>query len=76
MPHFKCVTCKTRIYNARGPADRADESCPGCGSPFEPVHELAELVGYRVITSADRSAAGDALAAAVAVALPRPETTC
>jgi hypothetical protein len=56
MPHFRCVTCKTRVYNAGGPADLIDDLCPGCGVALEPVSELAELVGFRAITAGDRSA--------------------
>ena len=112
MPHFKCVTCKTRLYISGGPADLVDDLCPGCGVVLEPVTELAELVGFRAITAGERCAEaaassthrsladrlGDLLdrralqaqarldaerwgdntdsAAAEAVALPRPETTC
>jgi hypothetical protein len=54
MPHFKCVTCKTRLYNPGGRADCIDDVCPSCGSAFEPAGELAELVGFRAITSRDR----------------------
>jgi hypothetical protein len=50
MPHFKCVTCRTRLSAAGVPVD----VCDGCGSPFEPVVELAELFGYRAITAAGR----------------------
>jgi hypothetical protein len=85
--------------------------CPNCGSALEPGGDLAELVGFRAITSHDRAAEGcrtrthqslvDRLgdldarralraqsrrhagrwihgggAAAEAVALPRPDTTC
>jgi hypothetical protein len=60
MPHFKCVTCRTRLYHAGGPADLVDDLCLGCGSAFEPVHELTELVGFRAITSRDHSAEGGA----------------
>jgi hypothetical protein len=60
MPHFRCVTCKTRGYNAGGPADLLDDLCPGCGVALEPVSELAELVGFRAITAGDRSVEGRA----------------
>jgi hypothetical protein len=111
MPHLRCVTCKTRVYNAGGPADLIDDLCPGCGVALEPVSALAELVGFRAITAGDGSAEARASstherivdrvgdlherralqaqarldderwveeggAAAEAVALPRPETTC
>jgi hypothetical protein len=82
MPHFKCVTCRTRFSTADGPAEFMSDLCPGCGSPFEPVVELAELVGFRAIT--DRAQArlaaetwihdGDA-AITQAMPLPRPDAT-
>jgi len=65
MPHFKCVTCSTRLSAAGVPAD----VCDGCGSPFQPVTELAEIVGYRAITIGELWIDEKA----VAVALPRPE---
>jgi hypothetical protein len=112
MPHFKCVTCKTRLHHRDGPGHLLDELCPSCGSPLERAGDLGELVGFRAITSHERAAEGgrssahpslvDRLgdlherralqaqarrdgerwvdqrpgAAAEAVALPRPETTC
>jgi hypothetical protein len=112
MPHFKCVTCKTRTHHRDGPGDRVEERCPSCGSALERAGDLAELVGFRAVTSDERAAQGgrsrthpslvDRLtalrerrepqaqarldgercvddgggAAAEAVALPRPETTC
>jgi hypothetical protein len=111
MPHFRCVTCKIRLHRD-GPVHRLDELCPSCGSALERAGDLAELVGFRAVTSHERAAEGggsrthpslvDRLsdlherrarqaqarldgerwvddggsAAAEAVALPRPETTC
>jgi hypothetical protein len=71
MPHFKCVPCRTRVYSGAGPAELFDELCPDCGSPFEPIGELAELVGFRSVTTA--SDLRQQLAQAVA--MPRPDTT-
>jgi hypothetical protein len=75
MPHFKCVTCRTRLFTAGEPAD----VCDGCGSAFEPVAELLEIVGYRAITSpvpstGPRWVDDEGLAAAVAIALRDRET--
>jgi hypothetical protein len=53
MPHFKCVACRTRLYSG----DLISDLCRGCGSPLEPVGELAEVVGFRSIKPRD-SAAG------------------
>jgi hypothetical protein len=58
MAHFKCVACKTRQYCAVRPADPVGDLCPGCGSPLEPVGELAEVFGFRHIAS--RESAADA----------------
>ena len=48
MPHLKCKPCGTRLYTA-GSGDQVGDLCPGCGSLLEPVGELAELVGFRLI---------------------------
>jgi hypothetical protein len=56
MPHFKCVACKTRLYSGAGPDDLVGDLCPGCGSLLEPVGELAEIVGFRVIKRRDSAA--------------------
>ena len=45
MPHYKCVTCTTRLTAASGSAG----SCEGCGAVLEPVTELAEIVGYPLV---------------------------
>jgi hypothetical protein len=49
MPHFKCVACKTRLHTAARPPDWVGDFCPQCGSLLEPVGELAEVVGFRLI---------------------------
>jgi hypothetical protein len=51
MPHLKCEPCRSRLYRA-GRGDQVGDLCPGCGSLLEPVGELAELVGFRLIRSA------------------------
>jgi hypothetical protein len=56
MPHFKCVACKTRLYSAAVPADLVGDLCPGCGSPLEPVGELAEIVGFQLTRQRDSAA--------------------
>jgi hypothetical protein len=48
MPQFKCLACMTRLRSAETPADPID-LCPVCGSLLEPVGDLGEIVGYRVI---------------------------
>ena len=49
MPHLKCVSCRTRHYGA----EPVEEVCPDCGSAFEPVTDLSELVGFRAISAPD-----------------------
>jgi hypothetical protein len=56
MPHFKCLACKTRLYSAARPSEGVGDLCPGCGSLLEPVGTLAEIVGFRSITSRDSAA--------------------
>jgi hypothetical protein len=58
MPHFKCVTCKTRLHDPDDPAELVDELCPSCGFALERAGDLAELVGFRAITTHDRVAEG------------------
>jgi hypothetical protein len=45
MPHYKCVTCTTRLMTASG----LPGHCEGCGSVLEPVGGLSEIVGYRLV---------------------------
>jgi hypothetical protein len=52
MPHLKCEPCRSRLYRA-GSGDQDGDLCPACGSLLEPVDELAQVVGFRLITSVD-----------------------
>jgi hypothetical protein len=78
MPHFKCVTCRTRISTV----GEVTALCEGCGSRFEPAGRIGDLVGYRLAQFAvearpPRDAeprADEGFAAAVAAALRTPET--
>jgi hypothetical protein len=76
MPHFKCAACRTRLYSASAPADLVDGLCPRCGSPLEPVGELAEIVGFQSMNPSSRFAREQALrpqeALAQAIALRAP----
>ncbi len=49
MSHFKCLACKTRLRSAERQADPIGHLCPVCGSLLEPVGDLGEIVGYRMI---------------------------
>jgi hypothetical protein len=72
MPHYKCETCKARLRVGGAPNEQVLELCPGCGSLLEPVTELADLVGLRVIQPLELDDRDAPIAAAVAVAPPRP----
>jgi hypothetical protein len=51
MPHLKSVECRTRLHSIESEADPIGDLCPGCGSLLEPVGELREIGGYRVVGS-------------------------
>jgi hypothetical protein len=57
MPHFKCLACKGRLY---GSTTMPDEPCRGCGATLEPVGELSEIVGFRLLEPHDVPAAAGA----------------
>jgi hypothetical protein len=50
MPHYKCAACKARLHVSGSPAEQVASRCPECGSLLEPLADLAELVGFRLIT--------------------------
>jgi hypothetical protein len=54
MVDFKCVACRTRIRHVGDAADFTGDPCPSCGSPYELVSELSEVVGCRSVTTGDR----------------------
>ena len=55
MAHLKCLACKTRLQSTESPADPIGDLCPVCGSLMEPLGDVGEIVGYRVIESPDSS---------------------
>ena len=71
MPHFKCEGCRTRLYSAAARADLVDDLCSGCGSPLEPVGELAEIVGFQSVKRVNDPFDSE-LAMADAIALTPP----
>ena len=79
MAHLKCLACKTRLQSTESPADPIGDLCPVCGSLMEPVGDLGEIVGYRVIESPDgpsrsgASRAGQLIAGRVGEILARGE---
>lgn len=48
MPHYKCLTCRTRLRVSQ-PTVSVRDLCPQCGSLLEPVGDLAEVIGFRAI---------------------------
>jgi hypothetical protein len=79
MRHLKCLACKTCLRSADGEADPVGDLCPVCGSLLEPVGDLGEIVGYRVIetrgSTSRRGAAGagDVIADGVREVIARRE---
>ena len=62
MPHYKCAACNTRSHIVGGSANLVGDlspTCAACGSALEPVIELAELVGCRLIRPQSPSEADD-----------------
>ena len=53
MRDFKCVACKIRTRRAGDSAHDAGDACPSCGSQLEPVGKLADIVGFRWVTTTD-----------------------
>jgi len=56
MHHYKSVACRARLHVSRKSAEFVG-LCPECGSLLEPVTELAQLLGFRSITSRNGDAA-------------------
>ena len=49
MAHFKCDSCRARVWRDGDPADHLRDLCPGCGGPVEHVSDLTQLVGLRAL---------------------------
>jgi hypothetical protein len=54
------VQDQTRLQSTESPADLIGDLCPVCGSLMEPVGDLGEIVGYRVIESPEGTSHGGA----------------
>jgi hypothetical protein len=54
MAHFKCSSCRARVWREGHAADHLDDLCPGCGGPLEAAGELSELVGLRSLRARPR----------------------
>ncbi len=81
MPHFKCLACKTSLGSKGSEADPIGNLCPVCGSLLEPVGDVGEIAGYRVIETRGRTAhcgasvAGQLIADRVGEIIARREFT-
>jgi len=79
MPHLKCLACKTCLHSTESQADPIGDLCPVCGSLLEPVGDVGEIVGYRVIETfgsrshGGASGAGELIADGVAEVIARRE---
>jgi glutamate synthase domain-containing protein 1 len=79
MRHLKCLACQTCLRSADSEADAVGDLCPVCGSLLEPVGDLAEIVGYRVIetlgsmSNRGASGAGELIADGVGEVIARRE---
>jgi hypothetical protein len=81
MPHLKCLACKTRLHGTESQADPIGDLCPVCGSLLEPVGDLGEIVGYRLIEArgstshGGASGAGELMAASARSSLDASSST-
>ena len=55
MAHFKCLTCRARIWRDGPAADHTGDLCPACAGPLEPVERAEELVGFRALRARPRN---------------------
>ncbi len=53
MPYVKCSTCGVKRYVA--PGRSAEDHCPLCRGPLEPVTDTHELTGLRSVGERARS---------------------
>ena len=49
MAHFKCATCRARVWREGDAAAHARDLCPGCGGPLETVARAEEIIGLRAL---------------------------
>jgi hypothetical protein len=49
MPYFICLACRARLHSTASEADPIGDLCPVCGSLLDPVGDLGEIVGCRVV---------------------------
>jgi hypothetical protein len=49
VAHFKCATCRARVWREGDAAAHARDLCPGCGGPLDAVARAEEIVGLRAL---------------------------
>ncbi len=55
MAHFKCLTCRARVWRDGDPAEHARDLCPGCGGPLEAAVRAEEIIGLRALRKRPRA---------------------
>jgi hypothetical protein len=54
MAHFKCATCRARVWRDGDADEHARDLCPGCGGPLEAVVRAEEIIGLRALRTRPR----------------------
>jgi NAD-dependent SIR2 family protein deacetylase len=49
MAHFKCATCRARVWREGDAAAHERDLCPGCGGPLEAVLRAEDMIGLRAL---------------------------
>jgi hypothetical protein len=49
MAHFKCATCRARIWREGDAAAHARDLCPGCAGPLVAAIRAEEVLGLRAL---------------------------
>ena len=55
MAHFKCASCRARVWRDIAPEADARNLCPGCGRPLERVARAEEIIGLRALRTRPQS---------------------
>ena len=48
MAHFKCATCRARVWRDGDASSHTRDLCPGCAGPLEAVR-AEEVIGLRAL---------------------------
>ena len=55
MAHFRCTTCRARVWRDGDADAHARDLCPGCGGPLDPVVRAEEIIGLRALRTRPRA---------------------